>query len=277
MFCARIVVLALCARVLVASAFALSDPPINYTSRTWQMQDGLPEQTVQAFAQTRDRYLWIGTTGGLLRFDGGKLVLFDRDNTPAFTDNNVFSLTVTIDDSLWIATEGGGLIRYKDGAFRSFSGKDGLLNDFVRAVYQDSKGKIWIGTDDGLFQFLGNHIERIDNSSGVPPVAVHAIHEDNAGRLWAGGSKLFCLDGGTDQEYRLAGEGSQNRVKSITQTKAGTMWVGTIGGLYSMASGADSFRKVKETSGTVRFLKETSDGTLWIGTIGHGIYKDHGW
>ena len=34
------------------------------------MQDGLPEETVQAFAQTKDRYLWIGTTGGLLRFDG---------------------------------------------------------------------------------------------------------------------------------------------------------------------------------------------------------------
>ena len=169
--------------MLSAGACALSDPPINYTSRTWQMQDGLPEQTVQAFAQTKDRYLWIGTTGGLLRFDGGRLVLFDRENTSAFTDNNVFSLTVTSDDVLWIATEGGGLIRYKDGAFRSFSGKDGLLNDFVRTVYQDSKGKIWIGTDDGLFQFLGDRIERVDNSNGVPAVAVHAIHEDRAGRL----------------------------------------------------------------------------------------------
>jgi signal transduction histidine kinase/streptogramin lyase len=40
-----------------------------------------------------------------------------------------------------------------------------------------------------------------------------------------------------------------------------------------MAAGSDSFRRVKDTSGTVRFLRETSDGTLWIGTIGHGIYK----
>src|ERR1700691_2900744 len=168
--------------VLSASACALSDPPINYTARMWQMQDGLPEQTVQAFAQTKNRYLWIGTTGGLLRFDGERLVLFDRDNTSAFTDNNVFSLTVTSDDALWIATEGGGLIRYKDGTFRSFSGKDGLLNDFVRAVYQDRKGEIWIGTDEGLFQFSAAHIERVDNSNGVPSVAVHAIHEDHAGR-----------------------------------------------------------------------------------------------
>jgi ligand-binding sensor domain-containing protein/signal transduction histidine kinase len=273
MFCVRIVGLTLSFFALSASARAISEPPINYTSRTWQMQDGLPEQTVQAFAQTKNRYLWIGTTGGLLRFDGARLTLFDRDNTPAFTENNIFGLTVTSDDALWIATEGGGLIRYKDGVFRSFSGKDGLLNDFVRAVYQDRKGQIWIGTDNGLFQFLRDRIERVDNSNGVPAIAVHAMHEDNQGRLWAGGSKLLCLDGSTYQEYRLAGEGSQNRVKSITQTRDGTMWVGTIGGLYSKVSGSDSFQRVKETSGTVRFLQETSDGTLWIGTIGHGIYK----
>jgi len=273
MYLARIVGFALSFCALSASALALSDPPISYTSRTWQMQDGLPEQTVQAFAQTKNRYLWIGTTGGLIRFDGGRLVLFDRDNTPAFTDNNVFGLTVTSDDSLWIATEGGGLIRYKDGVFRSFSGKDGLLNDFVRAVYQDRKGQIWIGTDNGLFRFLGDRIERVDSRNGVPPIAVHAIHEDNMGRLWAGGSKLLCLSVSTHREYRLAGEGSQNRVKSITQTRDGTMWVGTIGGLYRMVAGSDSFHRVNETSGTVRFLQETSDGTLWIGTIGHGIYK----
>src|SRR5271155_5795006 len=180
----RIMALALGFCVLCASAAALSDPPINYTSRTWQMQDGLPEETVQAFAQTKDRYLWIGTTGGLLRFDGGRLVLFDRDNTPAFTDNNVFGLTVVRDDTLWIATEGGGLIRYKDGVFRSFSAKDGLINDFVRVVYQDSSGLVWIGTDNGLFRVAGERIERVDNSDGIPSIAVHAIHEDSQGRLW---------------------------------------------------------------------------------------------
>jgi ligand-binding sensor domain-containing protein/signal transduction histidine kinase len=271
MYCGRIVGLALAFCAL--SVTAVAEPPINYTSRTWQMQDGLPEQTVQAFAQTRNRYLWIGTTGGLVRFDGGRLVLFDRDNTPAFTENNIFGLTVTSDDTLWIATEGGGLVRYKEGVFRSFSAKDGLLNDFVRAVYQDRKGQIWIGTDNGLFRFTGDRIERVDNSNGVPSIAVHAIHEDSLGRLWTGGSKLLCLSGATHREYRLAGEGSQNRVKSITQTRDGTMWVGTIGGLYRMDAGSDSFHRVKETSGTVRFLQETSDGTLWIGTIGHGIYK----
>lgn len=258
---------------LSATAVALDSPAVTYTARTWQMQDGLPEQTVQAFAQTSDRYLWIGTTGGLLRFDGAHFILYDRDNTPAFSENNIFNLAVARDGTLWIATEGGGLIRYKDGAFVSYSAKDGLLNDFVRTVYQDSRGIVWIGTDTGLFRFVSGHIERVDNGDKIPFLAVHSIFEDNRGRLWAGGSKLLCLDGSATQEYRLQGEGSQNRVKSIVQTRDGTLWVGTIGGLHKMSPGSDSFHKVSETNGTVRFLHETSDGTLWIGTIGHGIYK----
>jgi ligand-binding sensor domain-containing protein/signal transduction histidine kinase len=259
--------------ILSPAAPALDTSPATYTERTWQMQDGLPEQTVQAFAQTKNRFVWIGTTGGLLRFDGARLVLYDRDNTPVFRENNIFSLMVDRDDTLWIATEGGGLIRYKDGGFRSFSAADGLLNDFVRAVYQDHNGVIWIGTDNGLFRFVGERIERVDNGDSVPWIAVHALHEDREGRLWAGGSKLLSLSGDKSQEYRLEGEGSQNRVKSITQTRDGTLWVGTIGGLHRMSTGVNSFRRVQDTSGTVRFLHETSDGTLWIGTIGHGIYK----
>jgi ligand-binding sensor domain-containing protein len=64
--------------------------------------------------------------------------------------------------------EGGGLIRYRDGVFRSFSSADGLTNGFVRTVQQDSKGQIWIGTDNGLFLFSGEHMERVDNSGTVP-------------------------------------------------------------------------------------------------------------
>ena len=115
-------------------------PRLSYTQRLWQMQDGLPEQVVQAFAQTADRYLWIGTTGGLVRFDGERFQTFDRENTPAFSENNVFSLTISRDHTLWIGMEGGGLIRYRDGIFRQFSAPEGLTNGFVRAIREDSQG-----------------------------------------------------------------------------------------------------------------------------------------
>src|ERR1019366_8753659 len=119
-----------------AQAPAADATPVAYSQRMWQMQDGLPEQIVQAFAQTADRYLWIGTTGGLLRFDGASFVLYDRENTPAFRDNNIFCLTASADNSLWIGTEGGGLIRYRGGVFRAFSNSDGLTNAFVRSIQQ---------------------------------------------------------------------------------------------------------------------------------------------
>src|ERR1700730_199805 len=199
----RAVITGVLLSALLLCPFALSkdNRAVAYAARTWQMQDGLPEQTVQAFAQTRNRYLWIGTTGGLLRFDGARFVLYDRDNTPAFSENNIFSLTVDRDDSLWIGTEGGGLIRYRDRAFCSFASSDGLTNGFVRAVYQDHKGQVWIGTDNGLFRMLGERIERVDDTDHLPAIAVHAIHEDHLGRLWIGGSRLVCLIGNTSLDY----------------------------------------------------------------------------
>jgi ligand-binding sensor domain-containing protein/signal transduction histidine kinase len=250
---------------------------VAYTERTWQMQDGLPEQIVQAFAQTKDRYLWIGTTGGLLRFDGARFSLYNRENTPAFSDNNIFCLMVSQDNTLWIGTEGGGLIQYRNGVFRSFSDKDGLTNNFVRSVYQDSADRIWIGTDNGLFQFRGERLERVDNSAAVPLLAVHAIYEDRGGGIWVGGSRLLRLKGDSVVEYHLEGEASQNRVKSLLETTDGSIWVGTVSGLHRkvFAQGATArFEKLREVDGTVRFLRQTSEGALWIGTIGHGLYID---
>ncbi len=88
--------------------------PDGYTRRVWQTQDGLPENTVQAFAQTPDHYLWIGTSGGLVRFDGASFVVYDRDNTPAIRDNSIFCLTAARDGSLWAGTDGAGLVRYQE-------------------------------------------------------------------------------------------------------------------------------------------------------------------
>ena len=256
-------------------AVAPDRAPPAYAERMWGMQDGLPEQVVQAFAQTSDRYLWIGTTGGLLRFDGARFVLYNRENTPAFADNNIFCLMVSRDNTLWIGTEGGGLIRYHDGVFHAFSSADGLTNSFVRTVYQDHTGKIWIGTDSGLFWISGDRIERLDNSAALPLLAVHAIYEDDQGSLWIGGSKLMRLQGNESKEFRLKGTASANRVKSIFQTQDRTIWVGTVSGLHRLTrerSMGGQFEPMPEVQATVRLLRQTADGTLWIGTIGHGLY-----
>ncbi|HEY1806186.1 MAG TPA: two-component regulator propeller domain-containing protein [Terracidiphilus sp.] len=260
---------AVCLALACSAAFATA--PTGFTRKVWQTQDGLPEQTVQAFAQTPDHYLWIGTTGGLLRFDGSRLTVYDDENTPELRENSVFSLMVSRDGSLWIGTEGGGLVRYAAGRFHAFGARDGLSDGFVRALLQDRNGTIWVGTDNGLLRLVGERFERVDGVEGTPAIAVHAIAEDHLGRLWAGGSRLLSFDRGIVREYSLPGESSQNRVKSILETGDGTIWVGTVSGLHRLRPGSSAFERVPGVQGTVRVLRQTSDGMLWIGMIGGGI------
>ena len=101
-------ILILLIRFQIVLAVPLGTQPVSFTQRLWQMQDGLPEQVVQAFAQTADRYLWIGTTGGLVRFDGERFLTFNRENTSAFSENNVFCLLVAHDATLGSEWRGAG-------------------------------------------------------------------------------------------------------------------------------------------------------------------------
>ena len=270
----RIVLAIFCLHVVCYAAYAAGPP--GFTRKVWQNQDGLPEQTVQAFAQTADRYLWIGTTGGLLRFDGAQFTLFDRDNTPELKENSVFALLVSRDGSLWIGTEGGGLTRYRDGRFQSYGAADGLSDGFVRALKEDRNGTLWVGTDNGLLRMSGGKLQRVDGMGKTPALAVHAIAEDHLGGLWVGGSRVLRLDHGSAREYHIEGSGSQNRVKSILETADHTVWVGTVSGLHRLDKGAKNFKRLDEVKGTVRVLQQTSDGTLWVGTIGQGVLSIRG-
>src|SRR5262245_36050501 len=121
-----------------------SPDALAYSRRVWRSADGLPEDFAQSLAQTRDGYLWIGTSGGLARFDGVSFVVFNRENMPAFHDDSVYSLLVTKDGTLWAGTEGGGLVQYKDGRFRVFGPAEGLTNGFVRVIYEDRNGQLWV-------------------------------------------------------------------------------------------------------------------------------------
>jgi ligand-binding sensor domain-containing protein len=173
-----------------------ADDDWNYTTRSWQSQDGLPEETVQAFAQTPDGYLWVGTSGGLLRFDGARFKLFAHENTPAFGENSVFCLLAGRDGRLWIGTDGSGLIEWRDGVFHAYPAAAGQTANFVRAIAEDHNGLLWVATDDGLFWAKNGALERADKPLGLPVFNVHAVMEDHTGRIWEGGSRIYALKDG---------------------------------------------------------------------------------
>ena len=255
---------------------AAGDQEWNYTVRSWQSQDGLPEETVQAFAQTPDGYLWVGTSGGLLRFDGARFQLYAHENTPAFGENSVFCLLAAHDGRLWIGTDGSGLIEWQNGAFHAYSAEKGQTSDFVRALAEDRNGLLWVATDDGLFWVRNGRLERADKPLGLPIFNVHAVMEDRTGRIWVGGARLYSLKDGQAREYSLPDNDSRNKVKSFLQTADGTIWVGTVGGLYRLRPELDKFEPVPGVFGTIRSLRETPSGELWAGAIGEGIFRIRG-
>jgi ligand-binding sensor domain-containing protein len=265
--------------LLLGAASASQTPssnPIPFSRRVWQSADGLPEDFAQALARTRDGYLWIGTSGGLVRFDGVRFAVFNRENKPAFQDNSFYSLFVSQDGTLWGGTEGGGLVRYKDGRFRVFGAAEGLTNGFVRVIFEDRRRNLWVGTDRGLFRMQQETLNRVDGARNIPTLGVHSICEDRDGRLLVGGSGLLILNGDDVTYYTSSETQADNSIRTIRQTADGAIWIGTISGLRRLENGisGNPFATPKLISGVnISVLLESRRGQLWIGTYGQGLMR----
>ena len=118
------------------------------TFRSWQREQGLPQNSVRALAQTRDGYLWIGSDDGVARFDGVRFVSFGLRE--GLRSGPVRTLFEDSHGALWIGTAGGGLTRWQDGQFTTFTTRDGLPADSITALGEDSEGRLWVGTEAGL-------------------------------------------------------------------------------------------------------------------------------
>src|SRR5215469_10154339 len=95
-----------------------ADAPGDYLTDVWTSENGMPDSSVTAIAQTPDGYLWIGTYNGLSRFDGEHFVTFDPANTPALCHARVRKLYVDSRGTLWIVTYDGSLTVFRDGNFQ---------------------------------------------------------------------------------------------------------------------------------------------------------------
>jgi len=235
----------------------------EYSRRVWRTEDGLPQNRVQAIAQTKDGYLWAGTSEGLARFDGLRFVVYDQSNTAAITDNSILSLEAAPDGSLWIGTEGGGLLHYAGGAFRSFGQKDGLTNGFIRATHLDRHGTLWVGTDRGFFRFSNHGFERLDETPEVPLASVVAIAEDSSGKIWAAsGAGLLEFAGGKLIRAGCSGALRAGSAFTISLLREG---------LIADGCSAPGIALPDLQGLSINALRKDASGNIWIGTIGKGL------
>ena len=160
----------LCCALLLAGAVSLmgslltapvraQSPPAQYVTTVWHTEQGLPQNSVNAMLQDHQGYLWIGTFGGLARFDGERFTLFDSSHTPGFGSDRIFSLYESRSGVLWIGTVDGGLIRLQDGVATTYTERDGLPSGFISSIRGDAGGTVWINTSRGVARFTGTELE----------------------------------------------------------------------------------------------------------------------
>ena len=165
--------------LLIVPLHAQSQPS-QYVTRVWHTEDGLPQNSVNAMLQDHHGYIWIGTFGGLARFDGERFTVFDSANTPGFGSDQISSLYESRSGALWIGTVDGGLIRLQDGVATTFTERDGLPNRWVTSIRGDVEGKVWINTAvGGVAHFVGTKLEAYPTHRGK---AVQRILSAGAGR-----------------------------------------------------------------------------------------------
>lgn len=142
--------------------------------------------------KTDDKYLWIGTSNGLLRYDlQGKEEIEVYDNTNKLLSNGIFSIAIDKNGSPWVGTYGGGL-SYLDGAtWKNFNTPDGLNDAFIYDI-QFEKENIWLATWSGV-NFSNRNSKNawksltVENSNGgLIDNWVYAVEIEESGRIWFG-------------------------------------------------------------------------------------------
>lgn len=294
---------AIASAVVLCGAVSAAQPHVAPRAlQTWQTDSGLPQNSVHAVAQTTDGYLWVGTEGGLARFDGLQFTVFDTQNTPSLRSNNIRALLAGQDRDLWIGTA-DGLLHSVDGRFDALTTSAGLPSNNITGLFADSKGRVWAITPEGVARLdrdrftlsrtragdAGSILSFVTDVAGqswtgtvrgllardTPSVsiagAVQALLSDHADRVWVGTTDgLYLVEG--ENKLRISGLPSE-KITALLADRAGNVWVGTEAGAAEVENGDPALVQllIAANGELVLSLLEDREGNLWMGSDAAGL------
>jgi ligand-binding sensor domain-containing protein/signal transduction histidine kinase len=255
-----------------ATVYALDSPRelSQFGHEVWLTENGLPQNTVHAIAQTSDGYIWIGTEEGLARFDGVKFTVFDKQNTPEIKSNYIRSLLADRQGALWIGTA-QGLVRMLNGKFTLFTRDDGLPSETIHAVYEDRERNHWVATANGLGLLKSGGLTTFTTKERLISGSIQALLEDSDGALWiATPYGVGRIKDGKFTNYTVRDGLGGNSVRAIQQDRSGRIWFGSLGGLTSWEGNRFTTYTTRDglPNDRVISLQPDRDGGLLIGTAG---------
>lgn len=247
--------------------------------------DGLSNASVSSIFQDRRGFMWFGTQGGLNRFDGRNVRVWEHD---PFDENSLpHNLIQTMyldpkEDVIWIGTY-RGLSRFEmtTERFENYVHHDSdptsLSDDVVTAIARDTHGFIWVGTLDGLNRLdpKTGAVERVGSSGALPHQTIRALHVDGDGMLWVGSyGGLSVVDTESLSVVRTLSEADglpAPAVMSIHPTGGEALWLGVWGGgLTRYDPQSDGMRTYELADDRVYVVNGTD--TIYAGTWGGGLF-----
>lgn len=241
--------------------------------RSWQTDQGLPNNTVNAITQTHDGYLWLGTDEGLARFDGVRCRVYGLPD--GLSSLQISALLEDHRGVLWIGTAGGGLSRLANGKMDTLTVKDGLAGNAIQALLETTNGDIWVGTPTGLSHWQDGQFETV--TGYLKSAFIYDLAKDSRGDIWVATlhQGLLRLHDGQSSVVPFPPGIKEFDPRCVMVDNQDRVWVGlrqNYAACYK--NGAWTRYGTSEGLPAVVFnhMTQASDGTIWVATLNEGLY-----
>lgn len=242
--------------------------PAQYRFDSFTTDDGLPQNGVRGIAQTPDGYLWFTTFDGLVRFDGVRFTVFDKNNSSGIKSNRFNLLYADEKGRLFAGTEDSGLTVLENGSFRTYTTADGLPSDLIQDFHKDLRGEFYIRTNMGNCYFRDEKFVPVAEADVPnqgrfylsPTKNVWLYDETGIRQLTPDGREIFY-------PFKFKFYNDYFSGMKMFEDRAGSLWFGDLNGVYRLKNGA-----VEKFSGIeglppqmiLRPFLEDGDGSLWF-------------
>lgn len=245
----------------------------------------LPEAAVMSLAQDRAGFLWVGTQGGLARYDGYHFRSFlpNPSDAKALPDGYVRTILPDADGGLWIGSSSDGLVHF-DATTETFHtwrpGRNGPRSASVDAIATE-RNELWVGGDGGLDRFdpQANAFAPVAFAGRGDAPVVWSLLVDRRGTLWVGTqSGLYYRPAHTDRfssyPLRTVARAAKPVIYSLYEDRTGRLWAGSVNALYVLDANRSTARAVRTSvqnaaslaPGQQWTITEVTPGVLWVGT-----------